>query len=123
MKRKVIFIILTVIFVFVFGGGVALGITMYHEKIAGLGKWEWTNEVDVDEIEPEPLDDQVIVKVVPTTNTVADKTYSVFLELDDVTSGSQTVSWTSAEIASNTKKTLMFSATLTTAAVVEVKVK
>lgn len=107
-----------------FAGGAALAISMYQEKVAGLGKWEFTNEVTIDEIEPELVDSQVIVKLKPTVNTIALMGYTVTLTLDDVAAGTpQSVSWAAAEITANTKKTVTFTGvSLGAVIVIEVKV-
>ena len=106
------------------GGSAALAISMYQEKVAGLGKWEWTNEVTINEIEPEVADSQVKVKLLPVTgNTVPDRGYTVTLYLDDVLFDTFGVSWTAAEITANTKKTVTFTGvSLGAVIVIEVKV-
>ena len=120
-KRIPVIVVLVVLATVVFGGAV-LAINMYQEKVAGLGKWEFTDEVEIDEIEPEPADDQVIVKLLPTANTVADYVYTVTLELDDVAADTDTVTWSAAEIAAATKKTVIFGGlALAPVTVIEVK--
>jgi len=78
--------------------------------------------VEIDEIEPEPLDDQVIVKLLLTANTVADYVYTITLELDDVATDTDTVTWSAAEIIAIAKKTVVFTGlALAPVTVIEVK--
>ena len=124
-KRKLVIGLLAFLALLIVGAGsAALAITMYQEKVAGLGKWEWTNEVIIDEIEPEVSDSQVKVKLLPVPgNTVANQGYTVSLYFDDVLVDTFGVSWTAAEIAANTKKTVTFTGvSLGAVSVIEVKV-
>ena len=106
-KWSIVIAIIMVIFI----SGVAIGITMYQEKVAGLGKWQFTNEATIEEIEPEVEDNQVIVKILPTVNTEADHSYTVTLYLDDTEFGTLPVSWTTGEITGSTRKTITFTGT------------
>ena len=124
-RRKVALGLLIFLALIIVGAGsAALAITMYQEKVAGLGKWEWTNEVIIDEIEPEVSDSQVKVKLLPVPgNTVAGMGYTVTLYLDDVLFDTFGVSWTAAEITANTKKAVTFTGvSLGAVIVIEVKV-
>ena len=123
-RRFVIGLLIFLALIIVGAGSAALAINMYQEKVAGLGKWEWTNEVMIDEIEPEVQDNQVKVKLLPVIgNTVAGQGYTVTLYLDDALFDTFGVSWTAAEITANTKKTVTFTgASLGAVIVIEVKV-
>ena len=123
MKKKILISIVLALFLLGTVTGAVLGITMFYQKVAGLGKWVFTNEVVIEEIEPEVQDSQVKVKLLPNLNTQADHSYTVRLYLDDSLSGSSPVSWTAAEITASVKKTLIFSVSgLESVIVIEVEV-
>lgn len=87
------------------GVGIALTVTTFN--LAGSGTLTFTDEARVIGIRVVDSD-KVQVKLEKTANTVANRTYTVKLFLDDNQAASLTVSWTQQEINSNAKKVILF---------------
>lgn len=109
MKKKKLILGLALIVVLLVGmlGGTALAITMFSEKLAGLGSSAFTNEVEIIKIKIKSTS-EVRVRLSPTVNAVAARVYTVKLYGDNEQIGTNTVSWTAPEIVASTDKDVDF---------------
>ena len=100
LKKKKLIIALAVALILAIGvtTGAAIAITMFSEKLAGLGSSAFTDEVEIVKIKIKSTS-EVRVRLSPTVNAVAARVYTVKLYGDDEQIGSNTVSWTAPEIS------------------------
>jgi len=87
--------------------GPILAVTMFSEKLAGIGSAQFVDEVAVEKIKVQSLT-KVRVRLGTTVNTVADRVYTVQLYGDDTLLASMVTSWSAADIAGNVKKDVAF---------------
>jgi len=116
-KRLLIALVIGVLAVGMLMGG-AMAVTMFSEKLAGLGSTAFTDEVTIVKIKVKSTS-EVRVRVAPTVNAVAARDYTVEIYGDDSLLDSDTVSWTEPEIIAVVNKDVTFTG-LTLAAITEI---
>lgn len=107
MKRTLLIALLVAVGAGLFIGGYTYALNIYTKSLDAIGILNITDESQISEIEVES-EGKMKVKLLPTTNTQPDVTYTVHAILDGVDVAQETTSWTAAEKSSNTKKTVTF---------------